>query len=215
MERGVEDGDLRQVGPQRLGGADPGEVGRVVQRGHRDEPLDLGEHGVVDDGRLGEGLPAVHHPVPDRGQFRRVQTEAVLGELLGDGLQGGVVIGDRPAALPALAARRGVLEPGGLLTDTFDKTHRQPAAVAHVEQLVLQRRGAGVQDEDTGRAHWAVAFSLGDGDGDGDWAWIAVMATVLTMSWTRAPRDRSLTGLRRPWSTGPTAIAPAERCTAL
>lgn len=41
------------------------------------------------------------------------------------------------------------------------------------------------------------------------------MATVLTMSFTVAPRDRSLTGLRRPCMTGPTATAPAERCTAL
>src|SRR5690625_460224 len=47
------------------------------------------------------------------------------------------------------------------------------------------------------------------------WAWIAVMATVLTMSWTSAPRERSLTGRRRPCRTGPTATAPAVRCTAL
>ena len=46
-------------------------------------------------------------------------------------------------------------------------------------------------------------------------AWTAVMATVLTMSSTRAPRDRSLTGLRRPCSTGPMATAWALRCTAL
>jgi len=46
-------------------------------------------------------------------------------------------------------------------------------------------------------------------------AWIAVIATVLTMSGTVQPRLRSLTGLRSPCSTGPTAIAPAERCTAL
>ena len=47
------------------------------------------------------------------------------------------------------------------------------------------------------------------------WAWMAVMATVLTMSGTVQPRDRSLTGRRRPWSTGPIATASAERCTAL
>ena len=41
------------------------------------------------------------------------------------------------------------------------------------------------------------------------------MATVFTMSATRAPRDRSLTGLFRPCSTGPMATAPALRCTAL
>ena len=46
-------------------------------------------------------------------------------------------------------------------------------------------------------------------------AWMAVIATVLTMSLTVAPRDRSLTGRRRPCMTGPTATAPAERCTAL
>ena len=32
---------------------------------------------------------------------------------------------------------------------------------------------------------------------------------------TVAPRDRSLTGLFNPCSTGPTATAPADRCTAL
>ena len=47
------------------------------------------------------------------------------------------------------------------------------------------------------------------------WAWTAVMATVLIMSSTSAPRDRSLTGLFRPWRTGPMAIAPDERWTAL
>ena len=46
-------------------------------------------------------------------------------------------------------------------------------------------------------------------------AWMAVIATVLTMSVTVQPRLRSFTGLRRPWSTGPIATAPAERCTAL
>lgn len=42
-----------------------------------------------------------------------------------------------------------------------------------------------------------------------------MIATVLTMSSTRAPRERSLTGLLSPCSTGPIAIAPALRCTAL
>jgi hypothetical protein len=41
------------------------------------------------------------------------------------------------------------------------------------------------------------------------------MATVLTMSSTSAPRDRSFTGLLRPCSTGPIAIASAVRCNAL
>ena len=44
---------------------------------------------------------------------------------------------------------------------------------------------------------------------------MAVIATVLTMSTTVQPRERSFTGLRKPWMTGPMATAPAERCTAL
>ena len=40
------------------------------------------------------------------------------------------------------------------------------------------------------------------------------MATVFTMSETRAPRLRSLIGLFKPCSTGPIATAPALRCTA-
>ena len=159
---------------------------------------------------LGEEHAAVHHPVPDRGQFRRVQAETVAGQLLGDRLQRGVVVGDRPALLAALAGgQRGVAQPGGLLADALHQTHRETAAVAHVQQLVLQRRGAGVEDEYTGGGHCFEALSVGC------WAWIAVMATVVTMSCTSAPRERSLTGLRRPCRTGPTAIAPAERCTAL
>jgi MFS superfamily sulfate permease-like transporter len=46
-------------------------------------------------------------------------------------------------------------------------------------------------------------------------AWIAVSAMVNTMSSTSAPRDRSLTGLRRPCSIGPTETTLALRCTAL
>ena len=56
---------------------------------------------------------------------------------------------------------------------------------------------------------------VGSAASAGACAWIAVIATVLTMSCTSAPRDRSFTGLLRPWRTGPTATAPAERCTAL
>ena len=53
-----------------------------------------------------------------------------------------------------------------------------------VEEAVLHRRRAAVEHQDP--AHAAPA------------AWIAVIATVLTMSVTVAPRDRSLTGRRRP-----------------
>ena len=56
-----------ELGPGRL---DAGHGTRVVQRGQRDQVADLGEHPVVDDHRVGEVGPAVHHPVPDRAQVR-------------------------------------------------------------------------------------------------------------------------------------------------
>ncbi len=74
------------------------------------------------------------------------------------------MVGDRAAVLAGVAAgEAGVLEPGGLLADALDQAHREPAAVPHVQQLVLHRRGAGVEDEDTGGGgHCWDAFSLGD-----------------------------------------------------
>ena len=62
---------------------------------------------------------------------------------------------------------------------------------------------------------WAVSVGSTRVSRTLPWAWIAVMATVLMMSATRAPRDRSLIGLLRPCSTGPMATAFALRCTAL
>jgi len=58
-------------------------------------------------------------------------------------------------------------------------------------------------------AHWSPSTALDPRD------WMAVIATVLTMSATRAPRDRSLTGLFKPCRIGPIATAFALRCTAL
>ena len=43
---------------------------------------------------------------------------------------------------------------------------------------------------------------------------MAVSAMVKTMSSTKAPRDKSLTGLRKPCNIGPTDTTLAERCTA-
>lgn len=139
----------------------------------------------------------MHHPVADRRQLGRVEAQALGGQFVGDLFEGRRVVGDGP------------------LTDPLHDAGGGPGAVGHVQKLVLHGRGAGVEDEDSGAVHADWAFSVGDAGDAGDWAWMAVIETVLTMSWTSAPRDRSFTGLRRPCRTGPTATAPAERCTAL
>ena len=91
----------------------------------------------------------------------------------------------------SLAQRLGVVGHPAGLADPLDDPGGVAGAVRHVQQLVLQRRGTGVEHQRE-PGHEASA-----------WAWIAVIATVETMSSTSAPRDRSLTGLARPCSTGP------------
>ncbi len=113
---------------------------------------------------------------------------------------------------PAGHARLGHFPPGiaclmrqrtGCFPDPLHQAGGENRSIGHVEQLVLDRRASGVEDQDSHHAPFI------------DWAWMAVMATVLTMSVTVHPRLRSLTGLFNPCRTGPIATAPADLCTAL
>ncbi len=161
-------------------GFDAGQVRRVVQRGERDEPADHFDHVVVDSGRLGEHVTAVHHPMPDRFDL----------------------------SAQSFHLCDNVAERRGMVGDFFDDATRQAFAAVGVDDLVLDRRAAGVEHEHQHRQTVTLQARSAP-------TWMAVITIVLTMSVTVAPRDRSLTGLLSPWSTGPTATAPAERCTAL
>ena len=65
VERGVETGDLRDVGQLRRRGADAGETGVVVERCELGERVDLGDDVGVDDDRFDEPRAAVDDAVPD------------------------------------------------------------------------------------------------------------------------------------------------------
>src|SRR5258708_38983137 len=97
--------------------------------------------------------------------------------------------------------RRGVVGDRPL-TDPFDDPIGHHLARIRFDDGVFHRRRSGVEHQDRAGHHLSCA-------------WIAVMATVLTMSSTRAPRDRSFTGLFRASTTGTIAIAPARGCNAL
>src|SRR5690606_16886500 len=169
----------------------------------RDQVADGGHDVVVHEGGLREDVAAVHHPVADGGDARLRDRPSDLLEQAPEDGQRLAVVRHGDVALDRLAVRLLRDRPLGL-ADALDDARDLHVAGRGVEELVLQRRRAGVEDQDG--AH-AVASS--------PCAWMAVIATVFTMSSTSAPRDRSLTGLFRPCSTGPTATAPAERCTAL
>ena len=210
VEGGVEHRHLRGVRVAGAGDLDAGDVRGVVQRRERHQLADLLEHVVVDDGRPREAVAAVHHPVPHRE--RRLGQPAGALERREHPVQRHGVVGDLPRLGQRLGAGGAVNEPALVLADPLHqpgRAHPLARAVRQVEELVLQRRRPGVEHEDgdhAGSPFPAAARFC---------ACTAVIATVLTMSGTSAPRDRSFTGLLSPCSTGPIATAPAERCTAL
>ena len=63
MERGIEHGDLRQVGQESTHSLDAGQIRRVVERRQVIKRAHRGDNGVVHPDRGGEPLSAVHHPV--------------------------------------------------------------------------------------------------------------------------------------------------------
>ena len=114
VEGRVEDHHLRQVGEQLAGHRDALEVGRVVQRRQRHQRLHGRDHVVVDQGRLGELLAAVHDPVPDRDHLDVALRRPVVLEGVDRGAQRVLERRELPLArvlLPADLVRRAVRSP--------------------------------------------------------------------------------------------------------
>ena len=220
MERRVEDRHVRQRRERRLRRLDPLQRAGVVQRREDRQLVDVDLDEGGDEGRLEEAGTAVHDAVPDGDRRAVVERRTVLGEGVEHDLEPGRVVGDRELARVLRVGRgdgpfdklrdrssgreeHGVLRLPHRLADALDQARRQHGLGIHVDQLVLEGRRSAVDDQhDTHRDASPCA-------------WIAVIAIVLTMSSTSAPRDRSLMGLLSPCSTGPIATAPADRCTAL
>ena len=117
-----------------------------------------------------------------------------------------------------------------VLADAFGHAGTKDGLGLHFQQLIFAGRGTGIDHKNfhgktslwlmpPGHDGWCVRAAMVCDDQIylcfSAAACTAVMATVFTMSGTVQPRERSLTGLLRPWSTGPMATASAARCTAL
>ena len=68
MERGIEHGDLRQVGQESTHSLDAGQIRRVMERRQVAKRAHRADNRVVHPDRRGEPLSAVHHPVTGPGE---------------------------------------------------------------------------------------------------------------------------------------------------
>ena len=213
VEGRVEHRHLRQVGEEPASHPHALEVGRVVERGQRHEFGDLRDQLVVDEDRVGEPRSAVHDSVAHGNDVEIVEGRALRLEGVDRRLQRVLVGRDRQRST-GLAVRAAVHLVALRLTDALDETDRGSLPGRGVDQAVLQGRGSCVDHQHVIAHRWVLPALIA-AVADSCCAWMAVIATVLMMSRTVAPRERSFTGFCRPCSTGPTATALADRCTAL
>ena len=156
-EGGVEHGDLRHTGHRRLARLDAHEVGGVVQRPEREALFDGGFARVVHDAGLGELNAAVENTVADGADLRHRLDNAVFlaGQLFENGLDRFLVGGERNVRFVNGLAVLGLVGQTAVDADALTKTFGKQRLVLHVDELILQRRAAGVDNQNL---HWFGSF---------------------------------------------------------
>ena len=159
-ERGVEDGDVGDVGHELARHVDALEVGGVVQRSQRAQLFDQVADLVGDEGRAVEVAAALNDAVADGedvglGQGRALRVEETQDLTHADGVVGNreLFLGDGVAVL--------MLDEAGGVADALDDALGDGVAGFGVDELVLDGGGTGVNDENGGRGH-AFAFRVGE-----------------------------------------------------
>ncbi len=166
VEGGVEDRHVGHVREQLLTGVDAGHVRGIVQRRQgeavADDVLDVG----VDQGRGRRLLASMHDAVPDRIDLaqRSDHAEVAVGQLLADHPHGIDVGADLRAAFGAHAVRPLVHQLRSGQADPLHHPLGQHGFVGHVEERELQRRAAGIDDQDL---HGGVSLARRDVRGVG------------------------------------------------
>ena len=160
MKSGVKHCDHRHVAHDGLACFDAGEVRGVVQRAEGDALLDSVHDRSVNENGLRELLTAVEHAVTDSVYLAHGGDNAVLGayELVdrcGDslGMRGH---GDIRFKNLLVADQRGVLEMT-VNADALAQALGHDLFGLHVDQLILQRGAAGIDNKDL---HYLFSFLL-------------------------------------------------------
>ena len=153
VEGRIEGDDLRDRRQDRLDGMDAEQVGRVVERGEFRAVGDLVQHVLVHKGAAGEEIAALDDAVADRLDVLEGLQNAGLrvGEGVEDELHADLVVGNRQVDDLFFPARRRILENTHRKADLFDDTLRDDiikVVILHVQQLVLDRGAAAVDNKD-------------------------------------------------------------------
>ena len=162
VESGVEGHDLRHIRQHVRDGLDAEQVGRVVERGEVAADLDLLQHVLADEGAPGEEIRALHDAVADGLDVVEAGEHAVLG------IHEGVEHELHADFVVRNGLGHGVrLFAGGLMgkaavgqADLLDQAFGQQIidiVVLHVQQLVLDRRAAAIDNQNN---HTESFFSL-------------------------------------------------------
>ena len=149
MEGGIEHGHHGGAGHQSLTGPDPDDIGGIVERSQRVALLDGGHHLIGDQNGPGKLLAAVDHPVTDRVDLLHRADHAVFGVHQGvqHGLDGLIVGGHGHIGLFDGFLALGLIGKLAVDTDALAQALGQHLLGLGVEQLVLQRRAAGVDNQ--------------------------------------------------------------------
>ena len=139
VEGGVGHDDVAELGEHVAADLDDVGLGVVVQRSQRRDLADLGERLVGHDGGLGEVPAALDHAVADAADGLVNGLEDVE-----DVLDGGLVVRERDLELLLLPAHLLVTDEGTVDADALAVALGVDLARVHVQELVLERRAAGV-----------------------------------------------------------------------
>ena len=152
VEGGVEHGHHGGAGHYLLAGLDAHQVGGVVQGAQGNIFLDSVQNGLIDDNGFGEFAAAVEHAMAHRADLAHFlhHAEGFIRQRVQHHMAGlHMVFNGRFFPIHhLLAANFAFVMALGAHADAFHQALGQGAFILHIDQLIFQRGGTGVNDQD-------------------------------------------------------------------
>jgi hypothetical protein len=143
VERRVEYRDLGQVGSALARDLDPDQIGWIVERRQAREISDHRQDVVVDSRGLEKGFATMYDTMSDSRETLAVGQNTRLAQDRHDSVDGHAMVGHWSVRIDLFGPIEfPVNETAPSFTDSFRGPPRKHTAVAHLEELVLDRRAA-------------------------------------------------------------------------